>query len=64
MPINTVKIYYNSILTLYAKELVLKTVIAISIIFTAISEWLKALLANSILIKITLLGVRSLKVIK
>ena len=38
MPINIVKVYYNSALTLYAKGLVLKAVITISIIFTAISK--------------------------
>ena len=43
MPINIVKMYYDSVLTLYIKRLVLKVVIAISIIFTAISKWLKAL---------------------
>ena len=64
MPINIVKVYYDSVLTLYIKGLVLKVVIAISVISTAISEWLKALLANSILIKIALSGVRSLKAIK
>ena len=64
IPINTVKVYYNSVLILYAKGLVFKVVIAISVISTAISEWLKALLANSILIKIALSGVRSLKAIK
>ena len=64
MPINIVKVHYNLTLTLYAKGLVLKTVIAISIISTTINKWLKALLASSILIKITLLGIRSLKAIK
>ena len=64
MPINIVKVYYNLALALYAKGLVLKAVIAISIISAAISKWLKALLASSILIEVTLLGVRSLKVIK
>ena len=38
MPINTVKVYYNSALVLYAKELVLKAVITISVIFTAVSK--------------------------
>ena len=38
MPINIVKVYYNSLLVLYAKELVLKAVIAISIIFTAVNK--------------------------
>ena len=56
--------YYNLALTLYAKGLVLKAVIAISIISTAINKWLKALLASSMLIKVTLLGVKSLKAIK
>ena len=64
MPINTVKIYYNLVLILYAKGLVLKAVIAISIVFTAINEWLKALLASFILINIVLLNIRFLKAIK
>ena len=63
MPINAVKVYYNLVLVLYAKGSVLKAVIAISIISTAISKWLKALLASSILIKVALLGVRSLKAV-
>ena len=64
MPINTVKVYYNSALALYAKKSVLKVVIAISVVSTTINKWLKALLASSILIEITLLNIRSLKVIK
>ena len=64
MPINIVKVYHNSALVLYAKGLVLKVVIAIFIISTAVSKWLKALLANFILIKVTLLGIKSLKAIK
>ena len=64
MPINIVKVYYNLVLVLYAKGLVLKAVIAISIISTAVSKWLKALLASSILIKIALSDVSSLKVVK
>ena len=64
MPINIVKVYYNLGLVLYIKELVLKAVIAISVISTAVNKWLKALLVSSILIKVTLLGVRSSKVIK
>ena len=64
MPINTVKVYYNLALTLYAKELVLRAVIAIFIIFTAISEWLKALLTSSIFIEVALLDISSPKVIK
>ena len=64
MPINTVKVYRDLVLVLYAKGLVLRAVIAISIIFITISKWLKALLASSILTKIALLGVKSLKVIK
>ena len=39
-------------------------VIAISIIFTAINKQLKALLASSMLIKVALLNIRSLKAIK
>ena len=64
MPINIVKVYYNLALILYAKGLVLKAVITISIIFTAISKWLKALLASSILIEIVLLDIRFLKAVK
>ena len=57
MPINTVEVYYNPVL-------VLKVVIVISIISIAVSKWLKALLASSILIEVALLGIRSLKAIK
>jgi predicted neutral ceramidase superfamily lipid hydrolase len=64
MPINTVEVYYNSVLILYMKGSVLKAVVAISVISTAISKWLKALLASFILIEVTLLGVRSLKAVK
>ena len=64
MPINTVKVYYNSALTLYIKGLVLKAVIVIFVISTAVNKWLKALLASFILIEIALLGIRSLKAIK
>ena len=64
MPINTVKVYYNLVLVLYAKGLVLKAVIAISVISTAVNKWLKALLASSILIEVALLDISSPKVIK
>ena len=64
MPINTVKIYYNLALILYIKGSVLKVIIVISIIFTTVSEWLKALLASFILIEVALLGVKSLKAVK
>ena len=64
MPINTVKVYYNSALVLYIKGSVLKAVIVISVISTAVNKWLKALLASFVLIKITLLGIRSLKAVK
>ena len=64
MPINTVKVYCNLALILYAKESVFKVVIAISIMFTAVNKWLKALLASSIFIKVALSGIRSLKAIK
>ena len=64
MPINTVKVYYNLMLVLYAKRSVLKTVIAISIVSTTISKWLKALLTNFIFIEVALLGIRSPKAIK
>ena len=64
MPINTVKVYYNLVLILYIKGLVLKGVIVIFIIFTAISKWLKALLTSFMLIEITLLNIKSLKAVK
>ena len=64
MPINTVKVYYNSVLILYAKGSVLKVIIAISIISTAVNKWLKALLDSSIFIEVALSGVRSPTVIK
>ena len=64
MPINTVKVYYNLVLVLYAKGLVFKAVIAISVISTTVNKWLKALLASFMLIKVILLNVRSLKAIK
>ena len=64
MPINTVKVYYNLVLILYIKGLILKVVIAISVIFTTINKWLKVLLASFVLIKIALLGIKSLKAIK
>ena len=64
MPINTVKVYHNLALVLYTKGLVLKTIIAISVVSTAVNKWLKALLASFVLIKATLLGVKSLKAVK
>ena len=64
MPINTVKVYYNSVLVLYVKGLVLKAVIAISVISTAVNKWLKALLASFILIEVALSDIRSPKAIK
>ena len=64
MPINIVKVYYNSTLVLYIKGSVLKVIIVIFIIFTAINKWLKTLLASFIFIKVILLNIRSLKAIK
>ena len=64
MPINTVKVYYDSALALYAKGSVFKAVITISVMSTIISKWVKALLASSMLIKIALSGIRSPKVVK
>ena len=64
MPTNIVKVYYNLALILYTKGLVLKAVIAISIISIAISKWLKALLASFMLIEVILLNISSPKVIK
>ena len=56
--------YYNLVLTLYIKGLMLKAVATIFIIFTTISKWLKALVTSSIFIEVILLGVRSLKAVK
>ena len=64
MPINTVKVYYNLALVLYIKGSVLKAVIAISVISTAVNKWLKALLASSIFIEVVLLDISSPKIIK
>ena len=64
MPINTIKVYRDLVLILYAKGLVLKAVIAISVISITVSEWLKALLASFILIKVALLNIRSPKAVK
>jgi hypothetical protein len=64
MPINTVKMYCDLALALYAKGLLFKAVIVILVISTAVNKWLKALLASSILINIALSSVRSLKAIK
>jgi hypothetical protein len=64
MPINTVKVYYNLILVLYIKGSVLRVIIVISIISTAVSKWLKALLASFILIKVALSGIKSPKAVK
>ena len=64
MPINTVKVYYDLALVLYAKGSVFKAVIVISIIFTVINKWVKALLTSFMLVKVTLSSIKSLKVIK
>ena len=64
MPINTVKVYRNSVLILYTKGSVLKAVIAISVISITVNKWLKALLASSIFIKVALSDISSPKVIK
>jgi hypothetical protein len=42
MRINTVEVYYDFALVLYAKGSVLKVVIIISVVFTAVNKWLKA----------------------
>ena len=64
MSINTVKVYYNFALVLYIKGLVFKAVIAIFVISITVNKWLKALLASSILIEVTLLSIKSLKAVK
>jgi hypothetical protein len=57
-------VYYDLVLVLYAKVLVLKAVMAVSVISITISKWLKALLTSFILIEVALSSVRSPKVIK
>ena len=64
MPINTIEVYYDLVLTLYAKGSVLKTVVVISVIFITVNKWLKALLASSMLIEVTSSDVSFPKVIK
>ena len=64
MPINTIEVYYDLVLTLYAKGSVLKTVVVISVIFITVNKWLKALLASSMLVKIISLNIKILKVVK
>ena len=64
IPINTVKVYHDLVLILYTKGLVLKVIIAISVISTTVSKWLKALLASFIFIEVALLGMRSPKAVK
>jgi hypothetical protein len=61
---NTVEVYRNLALALYTKRLVFKAVVAVSVMSTTISKWLKALLASSILVEVALLSVRSLNVVK
>ena len=56
--------YYNLVLILYVKKIVLKAIIAISVVSTAVNKWLKALLASFILIEFALLNIKSLKAIK
>ena len=64
MSINTVKVYHDLALVLYTKGLVLKAVIAISVISTTVHKWLKDLLASSIFIEVVLSDISSPKVIK
>ena len=64
MPINTVEVYYNLVLTLYTKGSVFKAVVVIFIMFTTVNKWLKALLASFVLIEVILLNISSLKVVK
>ena len=52
--INIVNVYYNLVLVLYIKGLILKAVIVIFIIFTTINKWLEVLLTSSIFIKMVL----------
>ena len=47
--------------SVYIKGLVVKVG---SVIFFNINKWLKALLANIVFIKVTLLGISSLKTVK
>ena len=64
MPINTIKVYCNLALILYTKGSVLKVVIAISVISTAIHEYLQALLASFIFITVALSNIKFLKAVK
>ena len=64
MPINTVEVYCDLVLTLYAKGSVLRAVVVIFVMFTAVSEWLKALLDSFMLIEVILLDIRFPKVVK
>ena len=62
IPKNISKVYWElNVFSVYIKGLVVNIGL---IIFFNINEWLKALLTNTVLIKIILLGVSSLKVIK
>ena len=62
MPKNIFKVYWElNVFSVYIKGLVVNIGL---IIFFNINEWLKALLTNTVLIKIALLGISFLKAIK
>ena len=64
MPINTIKVYNNLMSALYAKRLIFKAVVAISVVFVIVSEWVTALLVSFVLIKVALLNVKFPKIVK
>ena len=62
MPKNTSKVYQElGMFSIYIKGLVVSINLVIS---SNVNKWLKALLANTVLIKVTLLGISSLKAIR
>ena len=62
MPKNISKVYWElSVFSIYIKGLVVNIGLVISF---NINKWLKALLANAAFIKVTLLGISSLKTIR
>ena len=59
----TVEVYRDLVLVLYVKGSVFG-VVAICVVLIVVSEWLKALLASLIYVKVALLDIRSLKVVR
>ena len=62
MPKNTFKVYQElNIFSIYIKGSVVNIGLVISF---NINKWLKAVLANTVLIKVALLGISSLKTVR